>query len=280
MCPSRYNSNVKTVTQNLPNRERLSVVVATIMLAYAISQALNFPETPTSITIGGIIIPFRFDLNLIVTVVVAGLTATGTDWVIRDHPALSGKITIPHLLLPTLSAWILSISLDNLADVPFKWLVLIIGGVFLLVVIMAEYIVLNPADYRAPIGVALLTAIAYAMQLALSVALESTDQRLIVSLPAIAVGAGVLSMRILQIQTDKIWPWLESAASMLFVIQITAALHYLPLSPLASGVITLGALFSIVTFIINLSHEVHFGRAVVESTIPFVLALILALFLN
>ena len=103
---------------------------------------------------------------------------------------------------------------------------------------------------------ALLTAIAYAMILALSVALESTDQRLIVSVPAMAMGTAVLSMRILQLQTGQNWPWLESIACILFVTQIAAALHYLPLTPLANGVIVLGALFSIVNFIINLSHEV------------------------
>ena len=280
MCPSKYNSGVNTQMQEFPRRERLSVVIATIMLAYAISQAINLPANPTPIVIGGIVVPFRFDLNFIVTLAVAGMTATGTDWIIRDHPAVSERTTIPHLLLPTLSAWVLSISLNNLADVPFKWLVLIVGGLFLLIVILAEYFVLNPEDYRAPISVAILTAIAYAMILALSVVLESTDQRLIVSVSAVAMGTAVLSLRILQLQTGQSWPWLESIACILFVTQIAAALHYLPLTPLANGVIVLGSLFSIVNFIINLFHEVSFLRAVIESAIPFVLALILALLVN
>ncbi|MBN2044388.1 MAG: hypothetical protein JW757_05140 [Anaerolineales bacterium] len=271
---------MKKMTHDLPNPERLSVVVATIMLAYAVSQAIDLPTTPTFLNIGGIIVPYRFDLVFIVTIVVAGLTATGTDWIIRDHPALAGKATFPHLLLPTLSAWILSISLNNLANVPFRWLVLLVGGIFILIVILAEYIVLNREDYRAPIGIALLTAIAYAMLLALSVALESTDQRLIVSMPAIALGTIVLSMRILQLQTASSWPWLESAASTLFVIEIAAALHYLPLTPLASGVIILGALFSVVNFIISLAEEFNFGRAVFESAIPFFLAILLGLLVN
>ena len=266
--------------QEFPRRERLSVVVATVMLAFAISQAIDLPTNPTPIVIGGIVVPFRFDLDFIVTLAVAGMTATGTDWIIRDHPAVSNRTTIPHLLLPTLSAWVLSVSLNNLADVPFKWLVLIVGGLFLLIVILAEYFVLNPEDYRAPIGTAILTAIAYAMVLALSVVLESTDQRLIVSVSAVMIGTAVLSMRILQLQTGQSWPWLESMACILFVTQIAAALHYLPLTPLANGVIVLGALFSIVNFIINLAQEVSFLRTVIESAIPFALALILALVVN
>jgi hypothetical protein len=279
-CHSHYNLTVNTNTQDFPNRERLSVVVATIMLAYAISQAIDLPTNPTPIVVGGIIVPLRFDMNFIVTLAVAVMTASGTDWIIRDHPGVSQTTTLPHLLLPTLSAWVLSISLNNLADVPFKWLVLLVGGSFLLIVILAEYFVLNPDDYRAPIGVALLTSIAYAMILALSVTLESTDQRLIVSIPAIMIGTAVLSMRILQLQTGQGWPWLETTACILFVTQTAAALHYLPLTPLANGVIVLGALFSLVNFIINLNQEVSFRRTVIESVIPFVLSLLIALLVN
>ena len=256
------------------------MVVSTIMLAYAISQAVDFPSQSTPITVGGILIPFEFDLPTIITLAVAGVTATGTDWIMRDHPALKNRLTLPHLLLPTLTAWILSISLNNLANVPFKWLVLIIGGVFLLLVILAEYLVLNPDDYRAPLGTALLTAIAYAMILALSTSLESTDQRLIVALPAITLGSGVLSMRILQLQTDKAWPVLESAACLLVIAQLGSALHYLPISPLAYGILILGTLFSMVNFIINLTNKISLTRALIEAAIPFVLTIITALWLN
>lgn len=267
-------------SQNLPNRERLSVVVSTIMLAYAISQAVDFPSQGTPIAIGGILIPFEFDIPTIITLAVAGVTATGTDWIMRDHPALKDKLTLPHLLLPTLTAWILSISLNNLADVPFKWLVLIVGGVFLVLVILSEYVVLNPEDYRAPLGVALLTAIAYAMILALSVSLESTDQRLIVALPAIAVGGGIFSMRILQLQSKKAWPILESAACLLVIAQLGSALHYLPISPLAYGILILGTMFSMVNFILNQANQISFTRALIEAAIFFVLTIIVALWLN
>ena len=170
--------------------------------------------------------------------------------------------------------------LNNLADVPFKWLVLIIGGMFLLLVILAEYIVLNPEDYRAPLGTALLTAIAYAMILALSVSLESTDQRLIVSLPAIGLGGGILSMRILQLQTGKQWPVLESSASLLVIVQFGAVLHYLPLTPLPYGILVLGTMFSVVNFVINLQNKVSLTRAAIEAAVSFVLTAIIALWLN
>jgi hypothetical protein len=277
--PSYYNLFV-SVYQNLPNRERLSVVLSTIMLAYGISQAVNFPAGSTSVAIGGILVPFTLNIPTIITIAVAGVTASGTDWVMRDHPALKNKLTLPHLLLPTLSAWVLSVSLNNLADVPIKWVVLIIGGIFIMLVILAEYIVLNPQDYRSPIAVALLTAIAYAMLLALAVALVSTDQRLIVLLPAIVIGVGVLSMRIFQLQTNLSWPILEAAACTLMIAQLATALHYLPVTPISFGLLVMGALFSMINFILNIEREIGLLRSVIEAVIPSVLTVILALWLN
>ena len=225
-------------------------------------------------------IPFNLSIPTIITIAVAGVTATGTDWIMRDHPTLTNKLTIPHLLLPTLSAWILSVSLNNLADVPLKWTVLIIGGVFIYLVILAEYIVLNPQDYRAPIAMAMLTAIAYAMILALAVALVSTDQRLIVLLPAIAVGAGILSMRILQLQTKLAWPVLEATACLLMIAQLATAMHYLPVTAISFGIMIMGALFSMVNFILNIEREIKFRRSLIEAAIPSILTIILAIWLN
>ena len=250
------------------------------MLAYGLSQAVDFPTDNSAIAVGGILIPFALNIPTIITIAVTGVTATGTDWIMRDHPALKGKITIPHLLLPTLSAWILSVSLNNLADVPLKWLVLIIGGFFLFIVILAEYIVLNPEDYRSPVAVVGLTAIAYSMLLALAVSVASTDQRLIVSLPAIALGTGVLTMRILQLQTQLPWPVLEATSCMLVISQLAAVLHYLPVTPISHGLLILGALFSTVNFIINIERKIDIVRSLIEAAIPSILTVILALWLN
>lgn len=250
------------------------------MLAYGISQVVNFPSASTTVAIGGILVPFSLNLPTIITIAVAGVTATGTDWIMRDNPALKDKITIPHLLLPTLSAWILSVSLNTLADVPLKWLVLLIGGLFLFMVILAEYVAVNPEDYRYPVAVVILTAIAYAMFLALAVAMSSTDQRLIVSLPAIALGTGILSMRIFQLQTQTTWPILETLACMLMISQLEAALHYLPVTTISFGVLILGALFSMINFIISVERGISFVRALIEASIPSILTVILALWLN
>lgn len=264
----------------LPNQERLSVVVATILLAFAIAQFIEIPGGTSQISIGGIFIPVNFNLSTIITIAVAGMTASGTDWILRDHPALSGRSTLPHLLLPAITAWVQSVTLHNMGDTPFKWIAFTVGGIFLLVVIIAEYIVIFPKDYRKPIAMSLLTALIYALILALSVALASTNQRLIISLPAVAIGAGVLGMRVFQLQLDQDWPLLPSLTCLLVTSQIAATMHYLPISPLSYGLIILGVLYFTINFTINLEQGVKLRRAAIEGLIPLIIIWVVALWIN
>jgi hypothetical protein len=265
---------------NLPNQERLSVVVATILLAFAITQFIKVPEGTEGISFGGILIPINFNLSTIITIAIASMTASGVDWILRDHPEIKDRSTIPHLLLPAITAWVQSVTLNNMADTPFKWGAFVVGGIFLLVVIMAEYIVIFPEDYRKPIAIALLTALIYAVILALSVSLVSTNQRLIILLPAVGLGAGILSMRVFQLQIQREWPLLPSLACLLVTSQLAAALHYLPITPLSYGLILLGALYFTINFTINLEQGVSQRRAAVEGIIPLLLIWLVALWIN
>lgn len=264
----------------LPNQERLSVVLATILLGFALSQFIQKPESGSLLSVVGILIPINFNISTLITIAVAGMTATGTDWLLRDHPGLQGKSTVPHLLLPAITAWVQSVILNNMAETPFKWIAFLVGGIFLLIVILAEYIVIFPEDYRKPIAVSLLSALFYAVILALSVALDSTNQRLIIILPAVSLGTGILSIRIFQLQLEKEWPLLPSLATMLMVTQIATVLHYLPVSSLSFGLILLGALYFTITFTIGVENGTNPRRAAVEGLIPMLLVWVIALWIN
>lgn len=259
---------------------RFSVVVATILLAYAIAQFINIPSQNAPLVIGGVIIPLSFNYSTLITIAVAGMTASGTDWILRDHPALGDKSTIPHLLLPALSAWVLNITLNNMTDSPFRWGMLVIGGFFLFFVIWSEYNALFPEDFRQPISTALLTALSYAMLLALSVSLESSNQRLIIALPVVAIGSGTMSMRVLQMRLSEQWPVLPALGSMLVTSQMAAVLHYLPINPLSYGLIVLGTLYAAVNFVVNIANKTSFRRSGFEALISLAMIWLIALWMN
>lgn len=259
---------------------RFSVVVATILLAYAIAQFIQIPSQNTPLVIGGIIIPLSFNYSTLVTLAVAGMTASGTDWILRDSPYLGDRSTIPHLLLPALLAWVLNVTLNNMVESPFRWGMLIVGGIFLFFVIWSEYNSLFPEDFRQPISTALLTALSYAILLVLSVSLESSNQRLIISIPAIALGSVTMSMRVLQMRLSEQWPVLPAIGCMLITSQMAAALHYLPITPLSYGLVILGTLFVVVNFILNIANKASLRRSGFEAVISILIIWILALWIN
>ncbi len=246
------------------NQERLGIVVATILLAYTLTKFVNVPSRIITINLLGVFIPLTIDFRTIITLSIAGMTASGTDWLLRDHRSLKGKSTLLHLILPALTAWILSVILSHLPNDPLWWIVFIIGGVFLLFVILAEFIVLDEEDIRRPFTIIMLNALSYAMFLSLLVSLRSTNLRLVMTLPAVAISSGALSLRVVSLQHPDQLKFPEAMASLVIVTQLTAALHYLPISPLSFGLFLLGTLYAVINFITTSDQESFSRKTLIE----------------
>lgn len=269
-----------STNSRMPNRERLSIVIATILLAYALTQLVSTPGQTIPITIGGIYLPITIDFSNIVAFAVFGITATGTDWVLRDHPELKNKTTLPHLLLPSTTSWVLYIAINNLGDNPLRWVVFIGGGIFLVAVILAEWTVQSSDALQKPLAEILLTALAYTLYLALLIAMTSANQRLFIILPTFILAAFALSVRVirLQIQTQAVIPL--AAASSVASLQLAAALHYLPIQPLSASLVLLGVLYATNNFSVNLEQNRKLRRSLIEAGAPLVLLVGIALWLN
>ena len=118
------------------------------------------------------------NFNTIVSILVAILAAAGTDWVIQDHPHKEGKTRLPHWLLPALTAWAIGIPLTTLENSPQWWVVFALGGLLFVLVLVAEYIVVDANDLRhAPASVGL-TAVAFALYLILAISVRAAGLRL------------------------------------------------------------------------------------------------------
>lgn len=268
------------VARKNPNQDRLSIVVATILLAYALAQFVNVPQSEFPLTLFGIFIPIPINFTTLVTLAVAGMTASGTDWLLRDHPKQGEKSTLPHLLLPALTSWSLNVILNNTSPGPVFWLVFATGGGFLILVILAEFITLDEEDFRYPIAVALLNALSYAIFLALVVSLRSSGQRLILTLPVISLAAGMLGLRIINLKDPEHWHLTQATAGLVVISQLAAALFYLPISPISFGIFLLGALYALVSFTQNILHSMFSRRSLAEPVAVLILLWILALWIN
>jgi len=139
-----------------------------------------------------------------------------------------------------------------------------LGGVTLMLVLLAEYIVVDPDDSRQPVAAAGLTAVSFALFLTLAIALRFSGSRLFLVLPALTLAAGLVSLRTLHLRLHGRWAFLQSSLIALLCGQIAAGLYYWPLSPVAFGLAVLGPTYALTSLIANLAEDETLEQALIE----------------
>jgi len=274
-----YNPDV-VEHRHLPDAEKLSILAALILLAYALARFINVPVNDIEIQLPGMFINFQLNVRTIVAFLVAGITAAGADWLLKSHPRIEGHHTIEHWILPGITAWVIGLPIFQLPPGLSWWLWFFIGGTLLILVMVAEYITIDPDDIRQPIAAAGLTAVAYALLLVLSITVKDAGVRLYMLLSAVVLAVGAISLRTLHLRLHGRWAFLFSLVIVIIVAQITAAIHYLPISPVSFGLILMGLAYGLTGVIANLANGVSLNRAVVEPGSVFIIILITVIWLR
>ena len=91
-------------TSYLPDADRLSILSAVILLAYAASRFVDLPPREYDLQLPGLYLAVELNIYTIVALMVAGLTATGADLLLRNHPDLGDKWTVAARL-DSLDSW-------------------------------------------------------------------------------------------------------------------------------------------------------------------------------
>ena len=249
--------------RHLPDLNRMSVLAATVLLAYAATRFVEFPNRELSFQVPGIFLSFQLNFQIIVSFVAAALAAAGMDWLISDHPAFTDPhhstvrergSHFQHWLLPALTAWVIGVPLSNLPDGPAWWVVFSLGGALLLVVFVAEYIIVDPSDIRHPAAAAGLTALSFALTLMLAIAICSSSLRLYLVLPTLVPVASLVALRTVYLRTGGQWAVAWAIGIALIIGQVATGLHYLPLSPIQYGLFILAPLYAL-TSVASLAQE-------------------------
>ena len=166
-----------------PNIDRISVLSAIILLSYTLTGLINIPSRVLATQLPGFYFEIQINIQTIVSILVAGLAASGTDWLLREHPLSQNRRLIQHWLLPALTAWVIGVPLLQPDFGVYWWIGVFLGGGAIILVLMAEFSVIDPDDAnytRASIG---LTIIAYALFFLLATTLRSSQLRLFLRFP-------------------------------------------------------------------------------------------------
>jgi len=233
--------------EHLPDTQRLSVITATIFLAYALIPFVKIPGQQLSLQLPGFLFQVELNFGTIVSVLVALLAAAGTDWLIQSHPSAAGTARLPNWLLPALTAWVIGVPLTTLEIGIQWWAVFALGGVLFILVLVAEYIVVDPEDARhAPAGVGLI-AVSFALYLVLTISIRAASLRLYAVLFAITPTVFLVTLRTLYLRCGSRWFYGWAAGITLVMGQVAVGLHYLPLSPLKFGLILVGLTYALIS---------------------------------
>ncbi len=251
-------------TGHLPNLNHLSIVAAMMLLSYALARYSNFSLSDVAIQLPGLFLALQINLRTLVAILVAGLAAAGAAWLIHDHPAPDRRFRPEHWLIPPLTAWVIGVPIFQLPLGVLWWVGFAVGSAILMLVLVAEYIVVDPEDIRQPIASAGLTIVSFALYLILAASLRYANLRLFLILPALTLAAALISLRTLHLRLSGQWAWLQAGLVTIVIGQLVAALHYLPLSPVAYGLVLVGAAYSLTNLMASLLHGIPLRQAVGE----------------
>jgi len=264
----------------LPDADRVGVLTSTVLLAFALTHLIQAPEFNLEIQLPGFFLLIPLNLFTAMSLLTAGLTATGMDWLLHTHPSLGGRPTYQWWILPTLTTFVIGVPLSILPAGAAWWIGFSIAGTFLFLVFVAEYVVVDPGAPYYGIAMAGLTAISYTLFFILSVALRYSGVRLYILLPALFLSAELASLRILHLRLRGSWEYAWSLGTAFVCIQIASGLHYWPLSPIQFGLMLIGSLYSLTNLAVNLGEDQPLQRAVLGPAIIIGLCWGLAVFIQ
>lgn len=255
----------------LPDPTRVSILTALVLLAFALTRLVSAPPFELTIPLAGVYVSLVFNLNSLIVVLAAGLTAAGMDWLLRTHPSLQKGETREHWLLPTLTVLVIGVVLYTLPQTVIWWLGFGLGAAILLLVFFAEFVAVDPIDSRYPFATAVLTVMAFVIFLILAVALKASSVRLFMVAPALFLGGGLVALRTLHLRLNERWEVTWAIGIGLVTVQLGAALYYMPLTPVRFGLGLLGPVYALTSLAVSLAQGNPPRQAILEPAVMLIL---------
>ena len=263
----------------LPSADRIGILIASVLLTFALTRLIQSPRLTLTLELPGFYFAFPITLGTVMTLFAAGVTATGMDWLIHTHPAIGDKTNIEHIMLPTITTFVIGAPLALLPYGRVWWVGFLFAAFLLVGVFLAEYVTIDPSAPTYALARAGLTSLAYALFLILAISLRFSGARMFIFVPAIFIFAGLISIRILHLDGTDRWDFPWAIGIGIICMQIAASLHYWPLTPIQFGLALIGPFYGLTILSLNLAEDIPVRRAIVNPLIITLAAWVSAAFL-
>ena len=274
-----YNQTVENI-KIFPKTDRISVITASILVSYALLPFVQISSRRIVFTIFGILVSLNFNFYNFISLITAALAAAGTDWMLREHPNRGNHSTIPHLILPALTAGAIGIPLGFLTVSPAWWIILGLGSILVLLVLVGEYVSINSHHPFFPIALIVLSAVSFGLFLIIIIAIRAANLRLYLTAAILPIVYAFFSLRILQLRLIGSWPLKWTAVIALTIAQFTIGLYYWPLSPVRFGLLLLGPAYALIGIASSLEESSALSDIYLEPLIMLGVIWLLAIFLG
>ena len=250
----------------LPNIDQLSLLSVVILLAYLLLGIIILPSRGDSTQSLWGIFGSSVDPNFLYGLIVAGLTAAGTNWLVRGHPLFRDTFSIQHWLLPALSSWIIGLILFQQPINTIWWLIISIGVPILILIIIAEFVIVDPeGDYHSIAAISL-TAISYALFLTLAIIIKGINFKSTVIIPTMAIASGLTSLRTLHLQWEN-WYFAYALIIAIIVGELSSPLYFFDFDPVVFGLLLLGFTYAITSLVSGLLRNRPVRQIILEPII-------------
>ena len=195
--------------RHLPSSGTLSVLSALIALGYALARFLDLPTKLVETSLFGAPVTFHVSGYNIALLMVAAIITTGCDTLIRGHPRLRqdavGITPAIHCIMPGMAALVVGMMLRSLPMGPMWLFVLALGVTFLTLLLITEYVVVDPSDSGFRQASLVLKMLSYGIALILFGWLLGNDAIAVFSAPITVVIVGVIAFRFLVLHGASYW---------------------------------------------------------------------------
>jgi hypothetical protein len=214
------------------------------------------------------------DTRLIMLTLAGAMAAAGADWLVRSHPSSPrGAALAVHWIVPALAALALGAVLTRLPAGPAFPLGLAVGALFLVAVLLGEFVVLDASDPRHDAAAVGLRILSYLLLVGVFFTISATDMRAFFVVPSVLVAVTAVTWRLwkLELENINLWPYALGLGWLL--AQIAWAFHYWPMPPLREALILGLITYEGTTAVALLLHDQLSTSRLVELGIVAALAL-------
>jgi hypothetical protein len=259
------------------DRDRLSVLVAVLLLGSALFRFIELPEQVWNLEPLGSPLEIRVTGVWLLVALMVGLVCTGTNLILHDHPHLGQQLGRPiyiSWILPGTLAGLSAFLLERISSWPAWVGGLLLAGIVISLVISAEYAVVSPETAGYPTARLALNMLAYLLVFILFTSIYQTRTRSLVTATLLVLISAVFSLDLLSVADVPFRRVLPFAGIVgLIVGEATWAMNYWQISAWAGGLL----LLLIFYVIVNVSHQYLLERFRASLLIEFAVVSVVVL---